>query len=306
MKKPTNKQNDEYILLFDVGGTWTKVATAQNNKILSKKIFETKDFKLEDIKLIVENSNLHFSLVLIACAGPINNGTCKMTNADLVFDERSLSNLLKVRVVIMNDLAAIAYKLKSKYKSSLIIGLGTGLGVSIISANGEIIPSEEGHLLIERDFFLAVPEFRGINIPQYEHLLSGKKNILIKLFNKSFISLIQEYEVEDKSRKKKINEKEKDKNIWFKKDRFTDLYMTTLNMFVDKMLMNHQDVKIKRIIFTGGVTSGNKVFMSKYIDELRKRLKSEKKGITEIKIINDEFLGTKGILNFYNEKQKSL
>jgi hypothetical protein len=280
---------EDNILLFDVGGTWTKVAIAKNNKIISKKILMTGNFALSDIKLVIENAKINFSQIIIACAGPVKDGTCRMTNATHVFDEKALTELLKIKVIVINDLESIAYGLKSKYKSGLIIEIGTGLGVSLISNNKSIIPSEEGHYLIDKELFMSVPEFREIIIPQYEYLLSGKNNVLIKIFNKSFISL-------------NLQSNENNKNIYFRKDRFSEIYMKVLESFIDKLLIVHKNEKIKTIIFTGGVVSGNKIFMNKFILEMKKRFKKEKKGIEEIKIIDDEFLGIKGALAFYKEK----
>jgi hypothetical protein len=297
-------------LLFDIGGTWTKVAVAENGKIISNKILITGNLKIEDLKAISEELGGKFSLVILACAGPVKEGICKMTNASLEFDEETIANLLKTKVIILNDLAAIAYGLKSQYKSCLVIEIGTGLGVSLISKDKVVIPSEEGHFLLDHEFFLLVPEFNGMMIPQYEHLLSGKNNLLIKLFNKSFVNLgmspdqIKDSEGGREKSKKPKSSGKKDEFLY--NDRFTEIYLQTLDSFVSKMLLVHKKECVENIIFTGGVISGNKKLIAKFLSEMKKKFSREKKGIKDIKIIDDEFLGIKGALAFCNEKQKNL
>lgn len=302
MKVETNGKN---ILLFDVGGTWTKMAISDGKEILSKKILLTNSFKTEDIKLIIDEAEVDFSLVILACAGPVKDGKCKMTNAAHVFDEKSLTQFLGVKVIVMNDLEAIAYCLREKYSASIIIEIGTGLGVSFISRKNEVIPSEEGHYVLEKEFFLSVPEFKNISVPQYEYLLSGKNNILIKIFDKSFVNFDHDRkngEMVTEREIKNIESGSNDDDIYFKKDRFTNLYMQMLTSFVEKLLSIHKGEKLKRIIFTGGVVAGNEVFMTKFVSRLKKRLDKENSGINEIQIINDEYLGIKGTLEFYAEK----
>jgi hypothetical protein len=275
-----------YLLLFDVGGTWTKFAIAENNEIISKKILLTSSFGVDDIKLIVEETGYTFQYIIIACAGPVKDGRCKMTNAAHTFDQKILSEQLKINVKVMNDLEAIAYGLRSEYASSLIVEIGTGLGVSYISEKKDVFPSEEGHILINKELFMSIPEInKQPLIPEYEHLLSGKKNLFMKNFKKTIVNLVQ-----------------KEKNS--KHDRFTELYIQVLNEFIYKLIEDHSKEKIKRIIFTGGVISGNIDYMNNYISELKLKLASENKGITDVVIIEDEFLGIKGTLAYYKEKKR--
>jgi len=258
-----NKNNKESILLFDVGATWTRFAFLTNKKIVSKKIIKTSDFTLGDIKKIISESGKNISRVIISCAGPVVNGKCSMTHTNLVFDERSLSVILGIKVDVINDLVAAANALKEKNKGSLLIGPGTGLGVSIISSIGEIISSEEGHNKIRRELFLSIPEFRHVNIPDYETVLSGKYNVLLRIFKKEQATL--------------------------EKDRFTQIYLLMLDEFIQEMLSRYKDKGIKKIILLGGVISGNKKFFLQYSKTLKKKFKKE------IKIIDDKFLCLEGL-----------
>jgi hypothetical protein len=135
---------------------------------------------------------------------------------------------------------------------------------------------------MDRDLFLSVPEFRNTIIAQYENFLGGKKNLLLKLLNKP---------------EKEIKEVILKDN---KEDRFTELYSITLDSFIQKVFVSHKDVKIKKIILLGGITSNNKKYLEKYLLKLEKKLKIESE------IIDDKFIGVKGALLFYKEKQKNL
>ncbi|MFA6074099.1 MAG: glucokinase [Candidatus Woesearchaeota archaeon] len=253
---------NEAILLFDVGATWTRYAFLINKKIVSKKIILTIEFTLADIKKIILESGRLITVVRIACAGPVENGKVIMTHANLVFDERSLSTSLGVKVKLINDLEAAAFSLREKNKGSLLIGPGTGLGVSIISGKGDVVASEEGHNKIRRESFLNISEFNHVNIPDYETVLSGKYNVLLTLFKKEKVILT--------------------------KDKFTEIYLFFLEEFIQEMLSKHKDKGLKKIIFFGGVISGNKKFFSLYSKILKKKFKKE------IKIIDDKFLCLEG------------
>ncbi|MGV8168512.1 MAG: glucokinase [Candidatus Nanoarchaeia archaeon] len=256
---------NEQFLLFDVGGTWTRYAFSDGKKLISPKEIPTPEFKLEDIKNMIQNSGKKISLIIISAAGPVINGKCKMTNANLVFDERTLSMITGTRVKVVNDFVAAAHALK-KEKGLVVLGPGTGLGVGIITNKGEIFPSEEGHLKIKRDLFLSIPEFNHVNLPEYEQALAGKNNILLKIFKKEKLTL--------------------------GKDRLTEIYKEIFELFLQEMLIIHKNKGIKKIILRGGVIAGNKKFFSDYSKTLKKKFK------VDIKIIIDDFLGLKGTMEF--------
>ncbi|MGV8163031.1 MAG: glucokinase [Candidatus Nanoarchaeia archaeon] len=254
---------NEQILLFDIGGTWTRYAFSDGKKLISPKTVLTSEFKLQDIKKIMLDSGRKISLINIACAGPVSNGKCRMTNANLLFDEQTLSMMLGVKVRVINDFVAAAYAFK-KNKGTLIVGPGTGLGVSIITDRGEIMPSEEGHLKINRELFLSIPEFNHVNIPEYEQVLAGKNNTLLKILKKEKITLT--------------------------KDRFTEIYSVVFESFLQELLMRYKEKKIKKIILRGGIIESNKKFFTQYIKLLEKKTKKQ------IEIIEDDYSGLKGII----------
>lgn len=272
------KEKNECVLLLDVGGTFTKIAAAKEKKIFFKKIQKTEEFHIEELKKTIDalkNSNKKVSFIVFACAGPVWEGKCRLANANQSFDEKIIKEIFGVPVKIINDLEAAAYGLR-KNKGSLIIGLGTGLGTSIIDGKGQIIPSEEGHSSIERELFISVPELRNTIIPQYEYILGSKKNILGKLLGK------------------------KEKEIILGKDRFTEIYLKVLYSFISRLIQSHKDSKIKKIILIGGVSSGNKKILLNFLSELKKKNK------LNAELVDDEFAGIKGAFEYYLQKQKSL
>lgn len=146
--------NCECVLLIDAGGTYVKTAIAKAGKILQGNIYPTKDFEIETIKKICEaNKGCRISDIVIACAGPVNNGRCQLVNANLMLDEKMIFSMTGIAAKLINDLEAAAYFFKKTKKSSLIIGIGTGLGVSIIDGRGNVTATEDGHVLIERELF---------------------------------------------------------------------------------------------------------------------------------------------------------
>ena len=96
----------------------------------------------------------------LAVAGPVDAGKARLTNGDLHFDQRELQQALRVpRLQLVNDLAALAHELRHLEASQLTplgaaprgpgacaaLAPGTGLGMVVVGAGGEVVPSEGGH-----------------------------------------------------------------------------------------------------------------------------------------------------------------
>jgi len=112
-----------------------------------KKLSDIPEFSLEDICL--------------AFAGPIYHDIIDLPNNHWSFSRTKLQRILGVPVKIINDFTAQTLCLDLLAEDELqwfdemrpkgndtrvVIGPGTGLGVSIQMGNGEIIPSEAGHV----------------------------------------------------------------------------------------------------------------------------------------------------------------
>lgn len=157
----------------DVGGTKTIIATDEGVGC-----FVTPAAERELIELLRSEAPDATELC-IAMAGPPANRPCRLTNHRLSFSPETLKAELSAdRVEIVNDLHAAAAGLPElgsgdfvvvhqgaeSSGSSVVVGIGTGLGVSIVSPRGEAVAGEGGHV--------GVPE--GTVDPKLLKILKGR------------------------------------------------------------------------------------------------------------------------------------
>ncbi len=152
-------------LVADIGGTRARFAVVLPNGQITRRIdYRTKDFQtfgaaLSRYRAQSAIARGAISEAAVAGAGPVEEGALQLTNADWVLEVAVLKRLLGVqRAAVLNDLAAVAHALplipaehrrslhagRAKPGSaSLVIGLGTGLGMA------QLIPLPNGsHLAI--------------------------------------------------------------------------------------------------------------------------------------------------------------
>ena len=165
---------EKFYLIGDVGGTNSRFALVRLKKdklkILKKKKLKTsdrvdlKELVLQYLSLI--NNKKKIDSAVFAIAGRVNVKTLHLTNSDLEIDVGKIKKELNVaKVEFINDFTASAYsveKLKSsqlkninrgvktKNKTKIIIGAGTGLGKATIfydekTKKNVILSSEGGH-----------------------------------------------------------------------------------------------------------------------------------------------------------------
>jgi len=152
------------LLAADIGGTNARFAWIGNDGIPGPVIqYATADFPSpeEAISAVIADSKQEPRRVGLAAAGPVDDGVCKLTNADWHIDTRSLQRHFGLdRVVLLNDMEAVALALPHLPAEDLChlagpteakgprlaIGLGTGVGTAVLAADSAVLAAEGGHV----------------------------------------------------------------------------------------------------------------------------------------------------------------
>ena len=149
-------------LLIDLGGTNVRHAFFINNALskISKEKISDKEF-IPFIKKLLNEAESKIEYLVIAAAGPNNQGLINLTNRNLLINSIELEATLNLKkCLLLNDWEAVAFSLSEMKKKSflsikgnvpsnkntLLIGPGTGLGVTLI-IDDQIIPTEFGNVL---------------------------------------------------------------------------------------------------------------------------------------------------------------
>ena len=147
-------------LLIDLGGTNIRYASFIGNALskISKEKIADEDF-IPFLKELLEKEEEEIDCLVIAAAGPNNQSFINLTNRDLLIDSRELRTKLNLKeCLLLNDWEAVAQSLSEmnqecfipikrgapSNENKLLIGPGTGLGVTLI-IKGQIIPTELGN-----------------------------------------------------------------------------------------------------------------------------------------------------------------
>lgn len=154
-------------LLADVGGTRTRFALLTDDRLGSIESMPTGAYaSLHDAArhfLNGQDTDVVVDSAVIAAAGPVSGGRCKLTNAPWALDSESIRQALHLRSVnLVNDLEALAWAVPHLGVEDLrpvgegsvtfgepvvVVAPGTGLGVScyLPGAHGQVVASEGGH-----------------------------------------------------------------------------------------------------------------------------------------------------------------
>ena len=149
-------------LLIDLGGTNVRHAFFINNALskISKEKISDEEF-IPFIKKLLKEAESKIEYLVIAAAGPNNQGLINLTNRNLLINSSELEATLDLkRCLLLNDWEAVAFSVSEMKKKSflsikgnvpsnkntLLIGPGTGLGVTLI-IDDQIIPTEFGNVL---------------------------------------------------------------------------------------------------------------------------------------------------------------
>ena len=149
-------------LLIDLGGTNVRHAFYINNALskISKEKISDKEF-IPFVTKLLNGAESKIEYLVIAAAGPNNQGFINLTNRNLLINSSELEATLNLKkCLLLNDWEAVAFSLSEMEKKSflsikdnvpsnkntLLIGPGTGLGVTLI-IDDQIIPTEFGNVL---------------------------------------------------------------------------------------------------------------------------------------------------------------
>lgn len=165
------------ILIGDIGGTHTRLCLfdippdSQNVKIGINDILKEITYKSQDhnsfitiIHLFLAEIKIEIDRAVIAIAGPVNNGTCKLTNLIWSVSEEEIRNATNIKIIrLINDLEAHSYYIphlgseefvtihqgkKQEKKNICVLAPGTGLGEAFLTWSGNNYvahPTEGGH-----------------------------------------------------------------------------------------------------------------------------------------------------------------
>ena len=109
------KNINKIILVADVGGTNTRIALARNGSIDSTSIKRYANREFDSLHAVIKQycetlSVDQISASCVAIAGPVENGTGRLTNLKWAMDQTGLKQVTGAETVkIINDLQAQAY-----------------------------------------------------------------------------------------------------------------------------------------------------------------------------------------------------
>jgi glucokinase len=190
-------------LVADIGGTNTRVALADGQKLLSDSVrrYANSDYPgLETVlrRYIDDVGGVDPKAACVAVAGPVREGRATLTNLDWTIDRATLARATKAETVaILNDLQAQGHALGhlpaenirtvvsgpggNAHAARLVIGVGTGFNAAPVfnTSDGRLVPpSESGHanLPIRTAQELRLCEYvsSAHGFPAVEDVLSGR------------------------------------------------------------------------------------------------------------------------------------
>lgn len=193
----TSPSSKRVVLVADVGGTNARFATVGRtaHELERIEILRCADYpRIDDA--ISAYVGLHgiesLSHVCLAVAGPVDQDFADLPNNHWSFSRRELAASLRAPLTVINDFTAQALCIDALRPEELIwfgtpravepgirtvLGPGTGLGIAVQMVNGDVIPSEGGHVGFaptnehEIEILRALlPRFRRVSA---ERLLSG-------------------------------------------------------------------------------------------------------------------------------------
>ena len=189
-------------LVADVGGTNTRVALADGERLLTetvRKVPNREASSLADLlQTYVRDENVDCAAAAVAIAGPVRDGRGTLTNLNWSMDRDTLASIAKAETVaVLNDLQAQAFALgeistdnlnnvlpgqpAASDAARLVIGIGTGFNAALAlsTAKGHVVPASEcGHVTMpvrsEADLRLASFVGKTTGFTSVEDVLSGR------------------------------------------------------------------------------------------------------------------------------------
>ncbi len=172
----------------DIGGTKTIFAFLHEHTVLYSHTVPTntvQDFcsALNTFLFHAGEQGFTSSQCVVACAGPIIDDCCQLTNADVFISKKDiLEKTLLGSVRVVNDLFALAHEdegdiITQSFRDGtrVYISPGTGLGVGLRTKHG-FLASEAGHADIaayNAEELSLLSSASVTNTPEYESVLCG-------------------------------------------------------------------------------------------------------------------------------------
>ena len=249
-------------LLIDLGGTNVRHAFFINNDLskISKEKISDNEF-IPFIKKLLNGAESKIEYLVIAAAGPNNQGFINLTNRNLLINSSELEATFNLKkCLLLNDWEAVAFSLSEMKKKSflsikgnvpsnkntLLIGPGTGLGVTLI-IDDQIIPTEFGNV-----FSTTKSMMESFGIESNKKFLS-----LENILSGPGIEMLYE----EKFGKKLSSEKiitlalERDENALF----IINNFLKTLITIIDDLVLSFT---CKRVILGGAILNSLKSIMT--------------------------------------------
>lgn len=162
-------------MTLDIGGTKTLWTIWEDSQVIDRGTVSTNtitDFTMF-IKTLADESS--FTHIAFAIAGPVTDEKLQLTNTGQIIDLAEIRAAFPdTIIVVLNDLEALAHSIghltmpdqltlfrsaasshakgtacdvkSTSSKAKAVLSIGTGLGVSAVSREGSIMPSEGGHI----------------------------------------------------------------------------------------------------------------------------------------------------------------
>ncbi len=156
------------IMTVDIGGTKTLCAFWDGKELRRREKHKTSSINDFPVFLAERATKSQpqgepIEAVCLALAGPVTDRKLELTNTGQILDlaeiERRLRQVVP-RVCFLNDLEALGYSLsvlqegqRQPFKAGVarpgakaVVSIGTGLGISAVTKEGIVLPSEGGHV----------------------------------------------------------------------------------------------------------------------------------------------------------------
>lgn len=301
------------LLVIDIGGTnirYLEILKGKKTKIKKEKILSKLSFNNLLNKIISHCLNPIDNLV-ISAAGPKTNNSIQMTNQKFKIDSQLIKKKFNLRnCILLNDLEAAGYFLHkvSKNKKTIkkgkktnsrqvLVTPGTGLGLSFVIDNENVIPSEIGNSkILISEIMTQNTEFSNLNFSKIEDFLSGPG--LSKIYKSLYKSDISSNELISQG-----------KNNNLKALKTIKVFLEILAKFLAEISLIY--VPGNGIFISGSLMKALKIFIDKdeFINIFLKQVnKTHRRALelVEINFIEKEHLSIFGCIEYFNLIQKDL
>lgn len=301
------------LLVIDIGGTnirYLEILKGKKTKIKKEKILSKLSFYNLLNKIISHCLNPIDNLV-ISAAGPKTNNSIQMTNQKFKIDSQLIKKKFNLRnCILLNDLEAAGYFLHkvSKNKKTIkkgkktnsrqvLVTPGTGLGLSFVIDNENVIPSEIGNSkILISEIMTQNTEFSNLNFSKIEDFLSGPG--LSKIYKSLYKSDISSNELISQG-----------KNNNLKALKTIKVFLEILAKFLAEISLIY--VPGNGIFISGSLMKALKIFIDKdeFINIFLKQVnKTHRRALelVEINFIEKEHLSIFGCIEYFNLIQKDL